>query len=202
MGEYTNFHYGFLRGTKPYLQVAVTVAYQFGWRIQSEVLSLMLSQVDLEAGTLRLNAGTTKNGNGREAHVKLELRPLLAAQVERVKQLSRRLKRVVPILFPHLSGPHEGTPLRNFRKACKEVGLVGMLRHDMRRSAVRNLVSAGVPERVAMTITGQKTRTVFDRYHIVSPADLKAASQKLTGTIPGTIALPEPKLIDAEFVSM
>ena len=47
--------------------------------------------------------------------------------------------------------------------------------------------NAGVAERVAKTITGHKTRDVFDRYHIVSPNDLKAATQKLAGTTTGTI---------------
>ena len=55
---------------------------------------------------------------------------------------------------------------------------------------MRNLVNAGVPERVAMKSTGHKTRSVFDRDHVVSPGDLEAATRKLTGTFPGTVASP------------
>lgn len=129
------------------------------------------------AGTLCL--GTTKNDDGREVDLTDELCALLGAQVERVKGLERQLGRVVPYLFPHLRdaralnpaaerrAPGLAEPIRDFRRAwattCRDAGVPGLLKRDLRRSAARRMVNLGMPERVAMTMTGHKTRAVFDR---------------------------------------
>ncbi len=63
-------------------------------------------------------------------------------------------------------------------------GYDGLIIHDLRRSAVRNLIAAGVSEKVAMTISGPETREVFDRYHIVDTADVKNAMSLVESMVP------------------
>jgi integrase len=164
-----------------WLRPAAMFAYQTGWRPRSEILPLTWNQVDLDAGTVRLEVGTTKNKGGRLVYLPVILRDVLESQWG--EHLAHYPE--CPFVF-HRNGKRVKKANRSWNRACQEAGLVGKIPHDFRRTAVRNMVRAGIPERVAMQIAGHKTRSVFDRYHIVSDGDLREAAQKLDQSVAGT----------------
>jgi len=172
-----------VRHLPPDLALAATIGYETAWRVQSEVLTLTWARGDVQAGSIRLGAGMSKNGEARTALLGLDTARMLAEQRARVSALERELGRIIPDVFPHLDkGPLRGQRIREFRKAwyaaTKRAGHPGILLHDLRRSGVRSLIRSGVPERVAITISGHKTRSVFDRYNIVSETDLREAATR------------------------
>ena len=162
-----------------YLRPIITMAFYTGCR-RGEILSLKWSQVDLNRRLIRLNPGETKNREGRVVYMGEELYEALA-----------ELKAQRDWSWPDCESvfTRSGEPIKSFKKAwrstCKAVGLEDLLFHDLRRSAVRNLVRSGVPERVAMQISGHKTRSVFDRYNIVSESDMAQAAKAVDNYFAG-----------------
>ena len=77
----------------------------------------------------------------------------------------------MPWVFPYFNGKLRGRRILSFVKewsrATKLAGLSGLLVHDLRRSAVRNMERAGVPRSVAKKITGHKTESMYSRYAMV-----------------------------------
>ncbi|MGH9395676.1 MAG: tyrosine-type recombinase/integrase [Terriglobia bacterium] len=166
--------YLILRGELPeYLKPIFVVAYHLGNRL-GELRYLRWNQVDFQRNQIRLNPGETKNKKGRGLPIYGEMREWLAMQ-----------KAIRDLKHPKCSYVfnNEGKLIVDFRKAWKsatrKAGLSGVLFHDLRRSAVRNMREAGIPENVAMEISGHKTRSVFERYNIVSDRDIKQAAEKM-----------------------
>ncbi|MET0214195.1 MAG: tyrosine-type recombinase/integrase [Vicinamibacterales bacterium] len=162
------------------LDHAVTLAYCSGWRMASEILTLEWHQIDRSAGVIRLEPGTTKNREGPTFQYRdlVEVRGAIDALSARDEALKAK-----DIIAPHVFCRGGGQPIKSFYtgwdQACRAAGCPGRIPHDMRRTAVRNLNRAGVPETVAMKITGHKTRSVFDRYDITSEEDLAEAARRL-----------------------
>lgn len=173
-GFFTVEEYRALKAKLPeHLRPLLSAAFWTGMRA-GELLSLRWEQLDLQQGSLRLEAQNTKNKKARTIFLPGELLEELKAQQQHTEQNHPDCEWVFH---------RRGKPISDFRDswntACKEAGLEGRLFHDLRRTGVRNLVRAGVPERVAMEISGHKTRSVFDRYNITSEQDLKQAAKSL-----------------------
>ena len=181
-----------LRDALPeYLKGFVSFAYKSGWRV-SEITGLKWSNVDLHQRVVWLDNDETKNKEGRTIYLDEELVQVFRRQKE--KQKEREL--ILPYVFPNRNGDGRIKDFRYvWKRCCRKVGIPGRLFHDFRRTAVRNMVRSGIPERVAMMISGHKTRAVFERYNIVNEDDLKMASRKQekylnsqTGTVLATVS--------------
>ncbi len=157
-----------------HLKPVLAMGYSTGMRL-GEIRHLRWKQVDLARGLVRLDPGTTKNDEPRLIPLTVELQKILKKQLEK--------RNATHSDCPYVCFKRNGKQIGNFRKAwakaCTKAEVPGLIFHDLRRTGVRNLVRAGVPERVAMAISGHRTRAVFDRYNIVNEEDLKDAAGKL-----------------------
>jgi integrase len=153
-----------------WLRAMFEVGYVYGWR-HEEVLSLRVRQVNIIDGVIRLEPNTTKNDDGREVTLTAPLRELLRACCHGKRPDDR--------LFTRENGKPVGDFRASWANVTKAAGCEGLLFHDLRRTAARNLRRAGVAEGVIMKIGGWRTRSVFERYAIVDQTDIAAGISKL-----------------------
>ena len=179
-----------------YLRPVLTFGYYTGCR-KGEILALKWIQVDLSEHVVRLEPGTTKNEEARTIPLDGDLCETLKFQ----RQVRDECYPNCPWVFFR-----DGERIRNdFRGPWSAAAKLAATRsetpvsslwdferqqpaklfHDLRRTGIRNLVRAGVPERIAMLISGHKSRSVFDRYNIVNERDIRDAGRKLTEYLRG-----------------
>jgi integrase len=133
------------------------------------------AEVDLAGGVIRLSPRRSKTRTGRVLPISAPLRGVLE------RRQRRRLSGDAQVFR------RDGVPVRQWRTAlrdaCRKAHVPHRLLHDCRRTAARNLIRAGVPEGIAMLLTGHKTRAVFDRYNIVNEQELLTAGERLAAYV-------------------
>ena len=185
-------------GTDLWFRTLVECGRTYGWRV-SELVNLKVGQVDLAQRVIRLDPGTTKNSDGREVFMTDTVHHLLSGCVSG--------KSAEEAVFSRPNGSAVRDFRDTWEKACINAGVgqylcqkcakpvtdaapcgncrskrtkySGLIFHDLRRTAARNLRRAGISETVIMKIGGWRTRSVFERYAIVSRGDIVEAMQKL-----------------------
>src|SRR3989338_4903132 len=147
-----------------------------------EIRSLVWQAFDRETWTLRLHAKDAKIGFGRVIALEGPLRAIIERRMK-ARQFG------CDLIF-HRNGEMIGTFYKRWKQACLSAGVPGKIPYDLRRTAVRNMIRAGVPERVAMSISGHRTRAVFDRYNITSEKDLREAVVKTSAYVESLLDSP------------
>src|SRR5208337_2370869 len=195
-----------------------------GWR-RNEIKTLAWE--DVEGDTIRLKGINAKTGEPRMVMLEGELAELMARRKAARPVTTATGDVMLAGLVFHHQGQPIGDFRKAWQTACVAAGVgsfvcrrckqaangrkcepcgtdqvkyVGRLFHDFRRTAVRNMVRAGVPERVAMSISGHKTRSIFDRYNIVSEDDLRNAMARTQDHLKGARKQEQPTVITNSFV--
>jgi integrase len=176
-----------LRDELPHELKALFVCdYNTGIR-KSELLAIQWSQVDFKAGLITLSKGETKGKDARTCPIlDGDMHDLLwAAYQERQKNWPKS-----PWVFNR-----SGKQIKSFRgawkSACQRAGVSDLHLHDMRRTAVRNMRDAGVPQSIRMQISGHKTDSMERRYSIVDREDIVIAKALMEKRVRRSEIVPE-----------
>jgi integrase len=175
-----------------YLQDFTLFGFLVGWR-KGEIASLAWADVDGDC--IRLRPENSKNGDGRVIVLEGELRELIERRTAARSVKTDNGTALSALIFHN----GHGEPVGDFRKAwataCKLAGVPGKLFHDLRRSSVRNMIRAGVPEKIAMTLSGHKTHSMLSRYNIINETDQRQALRRTQDYLKD-IAVEESKVVN------
>ena len=148
--------------------------YLTGWRV-GEALRLQWSDVDWKRQSVWLRDSKSREPRVFPFKYHPRLEHVLRRQRQFVTEWERAEARLCPAVFPWRGRPMQKLR-RSWKTACRAAGLPDRLVHDFRRTAVRNLIRAGVQQAIAMKITGHKTGSIFRRYLIVDEELLAQAT--------------------------
>jgi integrase len=151
-------------------RLILAIGYHLAMR-RGEILKLRWDQVDWNENLIRLEKRQTKAKKARIAPLYGELRAWLDMAY------AARDPECPYIISWRGHGVSEVKTA--WRNACRRAGVPDLLVHDLRRTAARTMIRAGIPEKQIMLIAGWKTRSMFDRYHIVDERDIQEARKKL-----------------------
>ena len=140
-------------------------------RRKQEILGLSWDEIDEAGGVIRLSPARSKTLVGR-------ILPISQPIAEALARRRARRDPDSPLVF-HRDGITVRRWRTAWRTACQAAGVPTRFLHDCRRTAARNLIRANVPERVAMLLTGHKSRAIFDRYNIIHEQELLDAGDQL-----------------------
>jgi integrase len=183
-----------------HLAPLMTVGFLTGWRVRDELCPLTWDRVDLQAGTMRLERSKNDTPRVFPMNADPELAVIFRKQREYTDEVQKRTGQIIPLVFHN-----EGRPIVNYYKAwhgaCQRAAvlkdsegnpverdgkvviarphLLGRIPHDFRRSACRRLIQGGIPEQIAMKLTGWKSRQMLDRYFVFNERDLNEAVSKI-----------------------
>jgi integrase len=173
-----------------HLKPLVEFLYFGGWR-KSAARNLEWKEIDLRGRTARLKVEDSKNNEPWVLP--------LSGRLWEIVQERARARRLDCVFVFHENGKKIGDFRKAWQTACVAAGLgqfveresegepkkkrqrkkySGLIIHDLRRCAARNLSRAGVGEQIAMRVTGHKTPSMFRRYRIIDENEIREALEK------------------------
>ena len=176
----------------PHYRLLFVVGYHLGARLGA-LLQIQWPQVNLRRDEIRLEASATKDKRAR-------LLPIYGEMKHWLEMAYEERDPNCPYVF-QVGGKPMIFNWRTWNELCELAGVSGFHFHDLRRTALTNMIWSGIPEKVAMEISGHRTRRTFERYHIVSDRNVREVASRmekyLAGTISGTVrAQGEGKLLN------